>query len=59
MAFLELDLSNFSPKGDAELPTFQGRSRGVEICEIDPDGEEVHEEALNKASEIEVGHGWL
>ena len=54
MAFLGLDLFNFSPEGDDKPPTFQSRSKGMEVRELSPDGEEIHAEAFDKVSKIEA-----
>ena len=56
MAFLELELSNISPKRDTKPTSSQDRSGGVEIQELGPGGEEVREEASDKASKIGAGH---
>ena len=54
IAFPELDLSNFSFEGDTEPSTFQCRSRGVEIHELDPDSAEIYEEVSDEASKAKT-----
>ena len=48
----KLDLSSFSPTSNVEPSPLPDRSRGVEICELRADGEEVRDEALDEASKV-------